>query len=196
MKCKTTFVLLPSECRNSHQHNNPRYAVTELIRKKKTQFLQKDKAYIDHRWTILLNPTPEPEINALMSKTDQAETYLLPCADCLHLRAPHSNCRRKIGAAQSCGLRVGLWVPRAHPGRPWAALTVHLVRVGSLSCCRAAEAGAIAEKSALSWRVAQAVLCLDAFKAQGEPRAKRECLAYNDVKKKASVGINQFSAGF
>lgn len=107
MKCKTTLVFLPSECRNSHQHNNPRYAVTELIKKKKTQFLQKDKAYIDHRWTILLNPAPQPEINALMSKTDQAETYLLPCTDCLHLQAPHSKCRRRIGAAQRCGAVSG-----------------------------------------------------------------------------------------
>lgn len=42
-------------------------------------------------------------------------------------------------------------------------LTVHLVRVGWLSCCWRAETGAIAEKSTLSWRVAQAVLRFNAF---------------------------------
>lgn len=178
MKCKTTFVLLPSECRNSHQQNNPRYAVTELIKTKKTQFLQKDKAYIDHRWTVLLNPVPQPEINALMSKTDQAETHLLPCADCLHLQASHSNCRRRTGAGWSCGA-VSVSVSAQSP--PWAALTVHLVRVGSLSCCWGAEAGAIAEKSTLPWRVAQAVLCLNAF---GGTKSKMSVLGIQRCKKK------------
>lgn len=139
----------------THQHNNPRYAVTELIKKKKTQFLQKDKAHIDHRWTILLNPVPQPEINALMSKTDPADTYLLPYAACTY-KLPIAIAGGELVQHRAVGLWV--WVPRAH-----RALTVHLVRVGSLSCCRGAEAGAIAEKSTLSWRVAQAVLCLNAF---------------------------------